>query len=181
METGAIERVYTKTKTLYSRKQVTEAIDRLAVKLTARLAGAEPTLVCMMNGGIMFTAAIMQRLHMPLRFDHVHLTRYGDLRRGGRIEWHSKPRETLTDRTVLLLDDICDEGESMLEAVKAVKLAGAREVITAVLIRRRQAESCFSPDFAALECGAGFLLGWGMDFAGYGRNLPEIRLLHEDQ
>ncbi len=181
METNTIERVYGKSKLLYSQKQVTEAIDRLSVKLAARVAGSKLTVVCMMNGGIMLSAAIMRRLHMPLRFEHIHLTRYRSSQHGAGLEWHTKPQQTLSGRTVLLLDDICDEGESLSEAVKAVKLAGAREVITAVLIRRRRAESCFSPDLAAIECGAGFVLGWGMDFAGYGRNLSEIRVLDDNQ
>ena len=180
MEINAQNRVYGKTKLLYSEKQVTEAVDRLAVKLTARLAETEPMLICMMNGGLIFTAAIMQRLPMPLQFDYIHLTRYRDLARGGQIEWLRKPQETVRDRTVLLIDDICDHGASMLEAAQSVKSVGAREVVTAVLIRRNHPEACFRPDFAALECESGFVLGWGMDFCGYGRNLSAVRLLNEE-
>ena len=180
MEIKARQRVYGKTKLLYSERQVTEAVDRLAVRLTARLAKSEPLVLCMMNGGLMFTAAIMRRLHIPLQFDYIHLTRYGDSVRGGQIEWHRKPLENVKGKSVLLLDDICDHGASMLEAVRCVKSAGAQEVITAVLIRRNHPEACLLPDFAALECESGFVVGWGMDFCGYGRNLSTIRVLNEE-
>ena len=180
MESIARDRVYSKTKLLYSERQVTEAVDRLAVRLTARLAESEPLVLCMMNGGLMFTAAIMRRLHIPLQFDYIHLTRYRDSERGGQIEWHKRPNESVRDRTVLLIDDICDHGTSLLEAVKSVKSAGAREIVTAVLIRRINPDACFMPDFVALECKSGFVLGWGMDFGGYGRNLSAIHLLNEE-
>ncbi len=180
MEINARERVYGKTSLLYSERQVTEAVDRLAAKMTARLAKSEPLLLCMMNGGLIFTAAIMQRLHIPLQFDYIHLTRYRDSARGGHIEWHRRPCESVRDRTVLLIDDICDHGASLLEAVRGVKSAGAREVVTSVLIRRVRTDARFMPDFAALECESGFVLGWGMDFAGYGRNLSAIHLLNEE-
>ena len=128
----------------------------------------------------MFTAAIMQRLHIPLQFDYIHMTRYGDSAQGGQIEWHRRPGENVRDRTVLLIDDICDHGASLLEATRSVKSAGAREIVTAVLIRRIHQDARFTPDFVALECKSGFVLGWGMDFAGYGRNLSAIHLLNEE-
>lgn len=174
METNAWERAYGKARLVYNERQVTEAIDRLAVRLTARLAASEPLLLSMMNGGLMFTAAIMQRLHIPLHLDYIHVTRYRNAKQGGQIEWHQRPREHVKNRTVLLLDDICDQGVSLLEAVSSVKSAGAREVVTAVLIRRIRPDACFKPDFVALECGSGFLIGWGMDFRGYGRNLTAV-------
>lgn len=180
MEIHARDRVHGKSALLFSERQVTKAVDRLAVRLIARLAGTEPLILCVMNGGLMFTAAIMQRLHMPMRFDYIHLTRYGDSDRGGRIAWQRRPGENVMNRTVLILDDICDCGVSMLEAVDSVKSAGAREVVTAVLIRRMRPDACFTPDFVALECESGFVLGWGMDFQGYGRNLSTIRLLDEE-
>ncbi len=179
MPNGPAERVYNQSKLLFSEQQVNHAVDRLAVRLSARLANTEPVILCMMNGGVTFSAAVMQRLHMPLQFDYMHLSRYRDSCTGGQIEWRAKPQSDLQNRTVVLIDDICDQGASLLEAVRAVQSRDAGEVITAVLVRRQRPDACFEPDFAALECGSGFVLGWGMDFAGYGRNLSSIRLLDE--
>ena len=166
---------------VFTEQEVTAAVDRLAVRLSARFDGLQPTLVCMMKGGLMFSAALMQRLHMPMRLEYIHLSRYRDAMRGGEIEWHVRPPASIKGRTVLLVDDICDEGFSLDEAVRALGAAGAREVVTAVLVQRRGAAAHFSPDFAALESGPGFLVGWGMDTQDMGRNLTAIHKITNDE
>jgi len=166
---------------VFTEQQVTKAIDQLAVRLTARLAGSEPTLVCMMNGGLVLSAAIMQRLALPMRLDYIHLSRYRDGTRGGDIEWLVRPRASIKGRTVLLVDDICDEGVSLAVAKDALQATGAREVVTAVLVQRRGALASVSANFAALECGPGFLVGWGMDHDGLGRNSMHIKMLESDE
>ena len=177
MEDDPRARVYGESTLLIDEARVTLAVDRLAVRLTARLLDADPLLMCMMRGGLMFTAALMQRLHFPLQLDYVHLSRYRSDTQGGAIKWHVKPGISVKERCVLLLDDICDEGESLRTAADAIEGAGAREVLCAVLVRRANPEACFSPDYVALECGEGFLIGWGMDYTGYGRNLSGIHVL----
>ncbi len=166
---------------MFTEQQVTKAIDQLAVRLNARLAGSEPTLVCMMNGGLVLTAAMMQRLALPMRLDYIHLSRYRDGKRGGDIEWLVRPRASIKGRTILLVDDICDEGISLAAAKDALQATGAREVVTAVLVQRRGTLSSVSADFTALECGPGFLVGWGMDHDGLGRNSTCIHVLESDE
>ncbi len=159
---------------VFTEQQVIKAIDQLAVRLSARLTGLEPTVICMMNGGLMLSAAIIGRLALPLRFDYIHLSRYRDGARGGDLEWLVRPKASVKGRIVLLVDDICDEGLSLAAAKDAVLMAGASEVVTAVLVQRRGTSSSVTADFAALECGPGFLIGWGMDYEGLGRNLTDI-------
>ncbi|MCY4042179.1 MAG: phosphoribosyltransferase family protein [Gammaproteobacteria bacterium] len=166
---------------VFTEQQVTKAIDQLAARLTARLAGSEPTLVCMMNGGFVLSAAIMQRLALPMRLDYVHVSRYRDGARGGDIEWRVRPGASINGRTVLLVDDICDEGLSLAAAKNALHSAGAREVVTAVLVQRCGVPRSAAADFAALECGPGFLVGWGMDHDGLGRNSMHIKMLESDE
>ena len=166
---------------LFTETQVIKAIDQLAARLNARFAGTEPLLMCLMNGGVMLSAAIMQRLHVPVRFDYMHLSRYRNGTRGGEIEWIVRPRASVSGQTVLLVDDICDHGLTLESAIRTVLDAGAREVVTVVLVERRGTPSSVSPDFAALECGPGFLVGWGMDYQGFDRNLRTIYTLEFDK
>ena len=166
---------------VFTQPQVIKAIDQLAVRLSARLAGLEPTLICMMNGGLMLSAAIMQRLALPMRLDYIHLSRYRSGVRGGEIEWIVRPSASIEGCTALLVDDICDEGLSLAAAKEALEDAGAKEVVTAVLVQRRGAPSSLSADFAALECGPGFLTGWGMDCDGLGRNSTHIHTLDSSE
>lgn len=161
---------------VYSAEQVTKAIDRLAVRLTVELAEKNPLLLCVLNGGLPFTGALMQRLIFPLELSYVHVGRYGDRTRGGNLTWHARPQTPVGGRHVVLLDDILDEGIT-LAALKAWCIEeGASAVTSVVLLEKGQEQRA---DFAALSCPDRYVFGWGMDFEGYWRNLPAIYALPE--
>ena len=165
---------------LFPRAEVLRAIDQLAVRLTVLLAEANPLLVCVLHGGLPFTAAILQRLQFPLELTYLHVGRYGEATRGGALTWHARPRLPLDGRHVVLLDDIVDEGVTLRE-LKAFCLAeGATRVTTVVLLDKatvRERVGAPPPDHAALVCPERYVFGWGMDFEGYWRNLPDVYAL----
>lgn len=165
---------------LFPREVVVRAIDRLAVRLTVVLAEANPLLICVLHGGLPFTAAVMQRLQFPLELTYLHVGRYGDATRGGALTWHARPRCDLVGRHVVLLDDVIDEGVTLGELKAFCLSAGAAAVTTVVLLDKatvRERVGAPAPDHAALICPDRYVFGWGMDFEGYWRNLPDIYAL----
>lgn len=165
---------------LHSRETVQHAIDQLAVRMTVALAEENPLLVCVMNGGLPFTAALMQRLQFPLELTYLHVGRYGDHTRGSALTWHARSPVPFRDRHVVLVDDILDKGVTMA-ALKAHCLeADARAVSVAVLVTKAlDAPDRLAADFSALTCPDRYVFGCGMDYQGYWRNLPDIRVLPE--
>jgi hypoxanthine phosphoribosyltransferase len=163
---------------LFSADTVLAAIDRLSVRLTVSLAEENPVLLCVLNGGLPFTAALMQRLQFPLELSYVHVGRYGDATRGGELRWHARPGIPLNGRHVVLLDDIADEGVTLAALEAWCRDEGATEVTAAVLLDKK-ARGGKRAAFSALECPDRYVFGWGMDFEGYWRNLPEIYALAE--
>jgi hypoxanthine phosphoribosyltransferase len=161
---------------LFPADKVIAAIDRLAVRLTVAYAQADPVLLCVLNGGLPFTAALMQRLQFPLELSYVHVGRYGESTRGGELDWHAKPQIPLTDRQVLLVDDIVDEGVTLNALADWCRSEGACEV-TSVALLDKDFRNGPQADYAALSCPDRYVFGWGMDFEGYWRNLPEIYAL----
>ncbi len=171
-----LERVRQSAERVYTAAEVTAAIDRLAVRLTVALAEENPLLLCVLNGGLPFTAALMQRMQIPLTLSYVHVGRYHGATRGGELTWHARPQADLEGRHVLLVDDILDEGLT-LAALEAWCLEqGARAVTSTVLLEKGAGSREI---FAALPCPDRYVFGWGMDFEGYWRNLPEIYALDE--
>ncbi len=164
---------------LFPRAQVLAAIDRLAVRLTVALAEENPLLLCVLNGGLPFTGALMQRLLFPLELSCVHVGRYGDATQGGELQWHVRPGVPVADRHVLLVDDIVDEGVTLAGLERWCRAEGAREVTTAVLLDKT-ARNEANVRFAALVCPDRYVFGWGMDYEGYWRNLPDIYALTDD-
>lgn len=160
---------------LFDRAQVIHAIDQLAVRLSVALAELNPLLICVMNGGLPFSAALMQRLHFPLQMSYVHVGRYGDATVGGELEWYAKPDISLEGRHVVFVDDILDRGITLRCLVDWAGVAGADSVRTVVLLDKAVTGSRATlADFTALTCPDRYVFGWGMDFEGYWRNLPDI-------
>ena len=158
---------------LYSAAAVDFAVDRLAVRLAVRLWDARPLVVCMMNGALPFTADLLRRFCFDLELDHMTVRRYcGSNGGGARVE---RPLErSVAGRTVLLVDDVLDEGVTLQAAQEALIAAEAAEVLATVLVRKRVPGAVASADYAALEAPNEFLVGRGMDLGGAFRQLSGI-------
>jgi hypoxanthine phosphoribosyltransferase len=171
-----------RSECLFDRATVERAIDQMAIRITLALHDAWPIVVCVMNGALVVTADLLERLHFPLELDYLHVTRYADSTRGGELEWHSAPRVPMTGRTVLLVDDIIDEGKTLAAAVERLEAMGAGSVRTAVLLQKAIARrAAITPDFVGLTCPDRYVFGRGMDYRGHWRNLAEIRALPAQQ
>lgn len=157
--------------------EVQAAIAHMAEAITERLADANPVLFCVMNGGLIFTGQLLPQLNFPLQAEYLHASRYRHETSGGIIEWKVEPAIDLQDRSVLVLDDILDEGTTLLAIVDYCKKHGAKEVLTAVLVEKdhdRKARPGLTGDFTGMVIEDRFLFGYGMDYKGYWRNAPGI-------
>jgi hypoxanthine phosphoribosyltransferase len=160
------------------RDTVEAAIDRVAVQLSVQLADAYPVLMCVMNGGLVMTSRLLERFEFALQLDYLQVSRYRDGTRGGTLTWRVEPALPLAGRTVLVVDDIFDQGWTMHEVVAKVSSLGAAEVISVVLVDKQIAqERPLAVDFAALTAPDRYLFGCGMDYRGHWRNLPAIYAL----
>ncbi|MEQ8485243.1 MAG: hypoxanthine-guanine phosphoribosyltransferase [Pseudomonadales bacterium] len=163
---------------LVDAQTVARAVDRLAVRLAVELQDANPWLLTVMHGALPLAGWLLARLPFPLQVGYLHVGRYGDATDGGELRWHAAPDYPLQGRTVLLIDDVLDRGETLAALVRWARDAGAARVLTAVLVDKVVAATRpVAADFAALQCPDRFLFGCGMDFQGYWRNLPDIHAL----
>lgn len=158
-----------------SAQEVSAAVDRLAAEIAARLAEVQPLVLTVMGGAVVFAGQLLPKLVFPLDCDYLHVTRYGDATRGGALAWVAEPRLPAKGRTVLVLDDILDEGIT-LAAIKARLLEqGAASCLVAVLADKDLGRpKPISPDFVGLRLPNRYVFGFGMDVKGAWRNLPAI-------
>ncbi len=163
---------------LVSAPEIGAALDRLAAEISARLAQRWPLVLTVMGGAVIFSGQLLPRLAFPLELDYVHVTRYGGTTRGGSVQWKVRPRATVRGRTILVLDDILDEGITLAAIRDGLLAEGASEVLCAVLADKRIARSKpVAADFAGFEVPDRYVFGFGMDVHGAWRNLPEIYAL----
>lgn len=163
---------------LFDAAAVERAIDQLAVRLTVRLNDAHPIVMCVMNGGMILTAELLLRMHFPLEVSYVHATRYRDATQGAVLEWRALPAADVAGRTVLLIDDVLDEGHTLAAVDARLRESGAVSVVTAVLVDKDIGRPRpVLVDESALRCPDRFLFGHGMDYRGHWRNLAGIYAL----
>jgi hypoxanthine phosphoribosyltransferase len=162
---------------LVTNSAVEAAISRMAEEITGQLQDSDPILLCVMNGGLIFTGQLLTRLVFPLEVDYVHATRYGHETNGANLHWTVRPQLDMKGRTVLLLDDILDEGVTLAAIAAYCRQQGASEILMAVLVEKlhlRKVTPGMRADFTGIEVGDRFLFGYGLDYKGYWRNAPGI-------
>ena len=160
------------------RDTVEAAIDRVAVQLAVEFADAYPVLMCIMNGGLVMTARLLERFDFALQLDYVQVSRYRDGTSGGELTWRVEPALPLAGRTVLVIDDIFDQGWTMRGVVAKISSLGAAQVLSVVLVDKQVAHPRpMEVDYAALTAPDRYLFGCGMDYRGHWRNLPAIYAL----
>lgn len=161
-----------------SADQVQAALRRVAGEIDARLAGAYPLVLAVMGGAVVFAGQLLPLLRFPLDFDYIHASRYGAETRGAAIDWRVTPPDSVRGRTVLVVDDILDGGDTMAAIRERLLALGADAFHCAVLVEKTlERKKPIHADFVGLRIADRFVFGYGMDARGYWRNLPEIRAM----
>lgn len=176
-EINRINQVLAEADCLANEQQVAKAFDKMAAEVTKELQNAMPVVFCVMNGGLFTTSELVKRLRFPLEMDYMHATRYRRQIKGGELHWRVEAEVSMKDRSVLIVDDILDEGATLAAILEHCRQQGARDVKCAVLVDKkhdRKAVEGFKADFTGMEVEDRYLFGCGMDYQGYLRNLPAI-------
>jgi len=166
---------------IHDRTAIESAIARMGGDIGKALQGERAVFLTVMNGGLFFAAPLALAIGCDLELDYVHATRYGEATVGREVRWLHRPRTRLAGRTVILADDILDEGYT-LAALRSHCLAeGARRVLVAVLCEKRHDRRVpgLAADFVGMEVPDRYVFGYGLDYYGQGRNLPAIYALPE--
>lgn len=158
-----------------SADEVQVALHRVAREINAALAGKHPLVLSVMSGAVVFSGQLLPLLEFPLDFDYLDVSRYGNAQRGGELHWKVAPRENVRGRVVLVLDDILDEGGTLLAIRQRVLELGATACYSAVFADKENGrEKPVRADFVGMELPDRFVFGYGMDIHGAWRNLPAI-------
>jgi len=174
------KRILADAEQLCSAAAVAEAVARIAEEVTEQLAGRHPLVMAVMGGAVVFAGHLLPKLVFPLEFDYLHATRYKRGTTGGTLHWRVEPDGIVAGRTVLVVDDILDEGITMAAIKRRLLEQGAEAVYTAVLVEKDLGrEKPIAADFVGVTLPDRYLFGFGMDVKGAWRNLPAIYALKE--
>jgi hypoxanthine phosphoribosyltransferase len=129
-----------------------------------------------MTGGLIVSSELFTRLQFPVQLDYLHATRYQGTRGGNVLKWITQPSQDLRGRTLLVVDDILDEGLTLAAILEYCWEQGAEAVYSAVLVEKIHERKLddLQADFVGLRVEDRYLFGYGMDYHGYLRNVKGI-------
>nr|VFK80210.1 MAG: hypoxanthine phosphoribosyltransferase [Candidatus Kentron sp. SD] len=172
-----IDKILREADLLRAPDEIESAYDRIAAAITKTLGRyANPLILVVPIGGLFPAANIIGRLDFPLEVDYIHATRYRGDTTGKDLRFLSLPRTPLEDRTVIVIDDILDEGPTLAGILDFCRENRARKVYSAVLVEKDhdRKPAIRHADFMGLTVEDRYVFGCGMDYKGYLRNTPGI-------
>ncbi len=165
---------------LVSQKELSDIVSRIAAEVSSDYEDKNLLLLCILKGSIVFMGDLMKKLTIPCEIDCMKVSSYGKgTESGGRInillDLH---RSDLSEKDILIVEDIIDSGKTLSYLVNYLKINGARSVKAVALLdkpSRREVE--YTPEYVGREIPDEFVIGYGLDYAEQYRSLPYVGIL----
>lgn len=157
-------------------EKIRSVIERIADEMNEDLEGKNPLFLCVLNGSFMFAAEIFKRITLlDAEITFVKLSSYKGASTTGQIKELIGLNESLAGRTVIILEDIVDTGITMAKTIGQIRALNPSEIRTATLLLKPDAlEEEIHLDYVGLKIPNDFIVGYGLDYEGRGRNLIDI-------
>jgi hypoxanthine phosphoribosyltransferase len=164
---------------LFDRAAIEKEIARMGAEIDVALAGERPVFLTVMHGALIFAAQLALSIRTDLEFDYVHATRYRGDTVGHELHWLRRPEVPLQGRTVLLVDDILDEGHTLKAVRDACMAMGAVRVLVVAMCTKLHDRRVagIEADFNGVDLPDRYVFGYGMDYYEQARNLPAVYAL----
>lgn len=171
-----------KFRTFIPYEDICDAIDKVADKLNSDFKDSTevPILLCVLNGSIMFMAELMKRLDFNLEVVSIKLSSYEGTQTTGHVKQALGLVKDITGRTVIVVEDIVDSGNTIVELKRILSEKGAKESRICTLLLKPDAYDKDVPlEYVAKEIPNDFIVGFGLDYDELGRNYKDIYVLAE--
>ncbi|MEM7008068.1 MAG: hypoxanthine phosphoribosyltransferase [Thermodesulfobacteriota bacterium] len=165
-------------KKLIDYSEISHKVDELAQKITRDHAGRDLLIVGVLKGGIIFMSDLMRSLDIDPEIDFLQVSSYKDEMEAGELELISDVKTTLTNKNVLLVEDLIDTGKT-LEFIRADILSKQPSSfkICTLIKKKNSSQASINIDYVGFEIGNEFIVGYGMDYAEKGRSLRDIYVI----
>ena len=167
-------------KTSISEQEIKQRIREVAAKINEDMAGKNPLFLGVLNGAFMFAADLMREITIPCEISFVKLASYQGTTSTGKVKEIFGINEDLRDRTVIIIEDIVDTGRTMkqmMESLGTRRLASVH--VCSLFVKPDKLQEPIDIDYACFSIPNDFIVGYGLDYDQYGRNLREIYTLVE--
>ena len=162
-------------KTFIPEAKILQEVSRVANEIMNDLKDETPLFVSVLNGSFMFTADLMKYLDMPCEVSFVKLASYEGTSSTGKVKELVGLNDDITGRTVVIVEDIVDTGLTMQRLVETLKARNPKEVrIATLLVKPDKLQVPLDIQYVAMNIPNDFIVGYGLDYDGLGRNYRDI-------
>lgn len=165
-------------KPYISSKKIEDAVKEVAQKLNTELANEFPVFLVVLNGSFMFAADLLREVTIPCEISFIKLASYHGTSSTGTVSELIGLKEDIEGRTVVIVEDIVDTGVTMEKLMQVLETKKVKQIkIATALFKPEAYKKNFKIDYAGIVIKNDFVVGYGLDYDGQGRNLKEIYVL----
>lgn len=163
------------------QRKIEDAIKSIAKQISTDLEGKDPLFVVVLNGAFMFASELMKEVSIPAEITFVKLASYEGTFSTNCVREIFGLTKSIENRTVVIVEDIVDSGNTMISLLDSLNRLCPAEIRIATLLFKPDAlKQPLKLDYVALEIPNDFIVGYGLDYGGYGRNLKDIYKIVEE-
>jgi hypoxanthine phosphoribosyltransferase len=174
--------ILSRSQLIYTHEEIVSAIDLLAGKLNRQFKNKKALILPVLTGAIPFVGMLLPRLSFTIEVNYFHVSRYQNNVGTNQIKiTHQPSPESVLNQEVLVLDDILDEGIT-LNLINEQLITMKPKSITNVVLFEKQLDikKEISADYVGLDVPDAYVFGFGLDFNGAGRNIPDLYAFNEE-
>jgi hypoxanthine phosphoribosyltransferase len=162
-------------ETYLTEGQIKQRIEELGVQIAADFEGEELVLLGVLNGSFLFLADLVRAIQLPMTCEFIKISSYSGMESTGKVTEVIGIPPTIAGKNVVIVEDIVDTGKSMSYLLEQLAVFNPKRVAIATLLFKKEAFSFNYPlDYVGFEIPNKFVVGFGLDYDGAGRNYPEI-------
>lgn len=172
-----------KMRILFTQDDIATRLDSLADEINRNFQGKDLVVIPLLRGGFVFASDLVRRLQMPVEIDFLTTSSYEDAQSSsGVVEMLSDLRCDISGRDVLLVDDIIDSGHTLKVVRDYLAQRGPRSIrLCTMLDKPARRTVAIQPDFVGFTIEDVFIVGYGLDYGRYYRNVPYIFTFEEEE
>ncbi len=169
-------RIHDKTfREIISEEEIKKRIEVLALQMNSDLADKDVVFLGILNGAFLFAADLYRLIRLPSKISFVKLASYKGTTSSGTIKELIGWNEDIKNKTIVVIEDIVDSGTTIERIVDELIIRKAHEIRIAALLFKTDAYTRDIPiDYIGFKIPNDFVVGFGLDYDGYGRNLPSV-------
>ena len=157
------------------QEDILKEVARVASEINRDLADDQPLFLSVLNGSFMFTSDLMKHITIPCEISFVKLASYEGTESTGTIKEMIGVNEDIEGRTIVIVEDIVDTGFTMQHILETLAKRNPKKVhIASLLVKPEKLQVDLDIKYVAMNIPNDFIVGYGLDYDGFGRNYPDI-------